>query len=217
MGMSRACVRVLIAVLRVASRVDGRWQLHQPAERLASLASTAIPRQGRSKNAGSCPGHSLHPVLVSLSIGAWSSATALDLTTSGVEWEVLVAIPGVGVDTTAFLSGPKSWIEIGSEEKVGEGELKQFRVDEVALLVIRREGRRAVLGDRCSHLGSPLSEGALEGECVICPRHSSAFSVIDGSVRRGRPPLPSRPCSPQLGGNDPGAPPRRSLASADPV
>jgi nitrite reductase/ring-hydroxylating ferredoxin subunit len=92
---------------------------------------------------------------------------------------------GVGVDTNAFQAGPQDWTEIGSDADVGEGALKQFRVGQVALLVIRQEGQLYVLADRCSHRGGPLSDGALDGKCVVCPWHSSAFSIIDGSVHRG--------------------------------
>ncbi|MDX1435975.1 MAG: Rieske 2Fe-2S domain-containing protein [Anaerolineales bacterium] len=39
--------------------------------------------------------------------------------------------------------------------------------------------------DACTHTGGPLSDGKLEGNCVICPWHDSKFDVRDGSVQTG--------------------------------
>ena len=240
--------------------------LDRPAEVVASVISTVVP-EGRWKDAasGTWLGHPLHPLLVSLPIGAWSSATVLDLTTvrpspaarrlvglgllaaiptaaaggsdwvdtSGAERRVgllhavgawlsiglyaaswrarrggttggkLLAMAGagvlattgylgghltyaygVGVDTTAFQAGPEEWTDLAPASAISEGELKQFRVGEVALVVTRRQGRVYALADRCSHRGGPLSDGKLDGDCIVCPWHSSAFA-LDGSVQRG--------------------------------
>jgi len=39
--------------------------------------------------------------------------------------------------------------------------------------------------DSCPHAGASLSEGALEGDVITCPRHGSQFCVIDGARVRG--------------------------------
>jgi Rieske [2Fe-2S] domain len=39
--------------------------------------------------------------------------------------------------------------------------------------------------EKCSHLGSPLSEGKLEGETIQCPWRGSRFSIRDGHVVDG--------------------------------
>jgi nitrite reductase/ring-hydroxylating ferredoxin subunit/uncharacterized membrane protein len=257
----------LHALNGVLDRVESTSSLDRPADGVAALISKAIA-PGRLKDAasGTWLGHPLHPLLVSLPIGAWSWATVLDLTTLRgstaarklVGWGVLAAIPtaaaggsdwvdtsgaerrvglihavgawssiglyaaswrarrpgksggrlfamaggaalaatgylgghltyryGVGVDTTAFQAGPQDWTDLGPDAEVGEGTVKQFRVDDVALLVTRRGGQIHVLADRCSHRGGPLSEGELDGACIVCPWHGSAFDLVDGSVRHG--------------------------------
>ncbi len=35
------------------------------------------------------------------------------------------------------------------------------------------------------HLSGPLFEGNLEGGCLTCPWHGSAFRITDGAVARG--------------------------------
>lgn len=57
----------------------------------------------------------------------------------------------------------------------------------VPLLVVRHADRIDVLSNRCSHLSGPLHEGSVDvaAGSVTCPWHGSAFSLEDGSVRRG--------------------------------
>ncbi|HEX4019130.1 MAG TPA: Rieske 2Fe-2S domain-containing protein [Frankiaceae bacterium] len=259
------------ALNKIMSRVESMQSLDSPAGGVAAVISRLLP-SGPVKDAasGTWLGHPLHPLLVSLPIGAWSWATVLDLATvknsaarrliglgvlaaiptaaaggsdwvdtSGAERRVglvhaigawvsiglyasswrarrpggdggkllamagaatlgatgylgghLTYVYGVGVDTTAFQAGPQEWTEIGLGADVIEGSLSQFHVGEVALVVTRRDGRLYALADRCSHRGGPLSGGNIEGECVVCPWHASAFSVGDGSVRRGPASIP---------------------------
>lgn len=257
----------LRAVSDAVRRVESMSALDRPAGAIASIISSVLP-EGTVKDAasGTWLGHPLHPLLVSVPIGAWSSASVLDLTsvhsskaarrlvglgllaaiptaaaggsdwvdTTGAERRVglvhavgawvsigcyaaswrarrrgtvggkalalagagvlavtgylgghLTYVYGLGVDTTAFQAGPQEWTALGPEAEIAEGALKQFRIDEVALVVTRRKGRLHVLADRCSHRGGPLSEGQLDDDCIVCPWHSSAFALEDGSVRRG--------------------------------
>jgi nitrite reductase/ring-hydroxylating ferredoxin subunit/uncharacterized membrane protein len=260
-------LKALRAMDAALHQVESMSALDRPADLVSSVIAKVIP-EGRVKDAasGSWLGHPLHPLLIALPIGAWSSATVLDLTTVKgspaarrlVGMGLLAAIPtaaaggsdwvdtegaerrvglvhavgawlsiglyaaswkrrgrggqhgklfamagasvlgltgylgghltyvyGVGVDTTAFQAGPENWTDLGPDAEVAEGELKQFRVDDVALVVARRNGQLYALADRCTHRGGPLSDGELDGDCVVCPWHSSAFSLEDGSVRRG--------------------------------
>jgi nitrite reductase/ring-hydroxylating ferredoxin subunit/uncharacterized membrane protein len=262
------------ALNKVLERVESMSALDQPASGIAAVISKVLP-PGPVKDAasGTWLGHPLHPLLVSLPIGAWTWASVLDVTgskdsaarrlvglgllaaiptaaaggsdwvdTSGAERRVglvhavgawvsiglyatswwarrpgkrggklralagaatlgatgylgghLTYVYGVGVDTTAFQAGPQEWTDICSGEEVAEGVLKQIRVDDVALVATRRKGRVLVLADRCSHRGAPLSEGELDGDCVVCPWHGSAFSMADGSVQRGPATIPQPP------------------------
>jgi nitrite reductase/ring-hydroxylating ferredoxin subunit len=57
---------------------------------------------------------------------------------------------------------------------LGELELGLYRVD----------GELYALDNICPHAGFPLSEGLLDGACVICPAHMWEFDV-----RTGLPPM----------------------------
>jgi nitrite reductase/ring-hydroxylating ferredoxin subunit len=41
-------------------------------------------------------------------------------------------------------------------------------------------GKFEALADACAHRGGPLGEGALEGNCVVCPWHHWEYDVTSG-------------------------------------
>jgi nitrite reductase/ring-hydroxylating ferredoxin subunit/uncharacterized membrane protein len=96
----------------------------------------------------------------------------------------LVYAQGVGVDTTAFQSGPGQWTDVAAASRVTDA-LRQINVDGVAVLLTRLDGTVVALADRCTHRGGALSEGEREDDCVTCPWHGSAFDLVTGQVRRG--------------------------------
>ena len=92
---------------------------------------------------------------------------------------------GVGVNTTAFAAGPGEWTRIVRLEQLTIGRPHAVTHGDVVLMVLRRQDDTVVLEDRCTHRGGPLHQGHLDGSCVVCPWHGSAFDVTTGAVRRG--------------------------------
>jgi nitrite reductase/ring-hydroxylating ferredoxin subunit/uncharacterized membrane protein len=92
---------------------------------------------------------------------------------------------GVGVDVTAFESGPEDWTEVARAAEVADDRPHKVSVDGVDILLVRHEGALRALSNTCTHRGGPLNEGELVDGCVQCPWHGSRFSLSDGSVRRG--------------------------------
>ena len=97
----------------------------------------------------------------------------------------LIAGRGVGVDHTAFDEGPAEWTPAGAATDLVEGRPVLVRVDGIGVLVRQEGDRLLALADRCTHRGGPLHEGRVEGGCVVCPWHDSAFRLEDGEVERG--------------------------------
>jgi nitrite reductase/ring-hydroxylating ferredoxin subunit/uncharacterized membrane protein len=95
---------------------------------------------------------------------------------------------GVGVDTNAFEAGPTTWSDLGVVPESGAARLAE--VNGTRLAVTRLDGRPAVMADRCSHRGGPLSEGPVIDECFTCPWHGSRFDARTGAVRRGPASVP---------------------------
>lgn len=92
---------------------------------------------------------------------------------------------GVGVDTTAFLTGPPEWTDVAAEADLVEGKPLGVTAGVLPLLLVRHRGELVALNDRCTHRGAPLHEGTLTDGCIQCPWHGSRFSLSDGHVVRG--------------------------------
>jgi nitrite reductase/ring-hydroxylating ferredoxin subunit/uncharacterized membrane protein len=92
---------------------------------------------------------------------------------------------GVGVDRTAFESGPEEWTEVLDDAALAEGRLQGADAGGRPLVLVRQGGRVHALAGRCAHRGGALEDGELVGECVECPLHGSRFRLSDGSVERG--------------------------------
>jgi nitrite reductase/ring-hydroxylating ferredoxin subunit len=69
--------------------------------------------------------------------------------------------------------------------EVSEGELKEFVIKEVEILVVKYSGQIYCLQARCTHAGAPLVEGELKDDVLQCPWHGSRFNIKNGSVIRG--------------------------------
>jgi nitrite reductase/ring-hydroxylating ferredoxin subunit/uncharacterized membrane protein len=92
---------------------------------------------------------------------------------------------GVGVDQTAFETGPRDWTAVLGEDELTDGELRRVDVEGTAVLLFKRGAEIRALSNRCSHLGCPLDEGQVHDGRVTCPCHGSTFRLDDGAVVRG--------------------------------
>jgi nitrite reductase/ring-hydroxylating ferredoxin subunit/uncharacterized membrane protein len=91
---------------------------------------------------------------------------------------------GVGVDQTAFEDPPTTWTRLTDDDRLEEGQLVRRSAAGTGVLLVRYEGSVHALIDRCSHRGCSLSEGALDGDEVVCPCHGSRFR-LDGRLIKG--------------------------------
>lgn len=67
-----------------------------------------------------------------------------------------------------------------SDVSVGTGKVVQAEGKTLALFNLG--GTFYALDNRCTHMGGPLGEGAVEGNQVTCPWHGSVFDVTTGEV-----------------------------------
>jgi nitrite reductase/ring-hydroxylating ferredoxin subunit/uncharacterized membrane protein len=92
---------------------------------------------------------------------------------------------GVGPDQTVFDPGPEEWTAAADASQLPEGRPTRVVVDETPVLMLRDGPSVYAIHDRCSHRGCSLSEGAVEGDEIVCACHGSRFDRRDGSVIRG--------------------------------
>ena len=77
----------------------------------------------------------------------------------------------------------EAWYTPLPARAVGSGKTKPVFLHGDALFVCRaRDGALSAFADRCPHRGARLSDGACEGDEVVCPFHGWRFSLRDGSL-----------------------------------
>lgn len=67
---------------------------------------------------------------------------------------------------------------------LGEGEMREVKVDGHDLLIARVVGEYYATDAHCPHLHGNLTRGALEGLIVTCPLHHSQFDISTGECVR---------------------------------
>jgi len=65
---------------------------------------------------------------------------------------------------------------------LNDGEMKEAKVDELGVLLVRVDGKFYAVGSECTHFGGPLAEGTLHGHRVLCPWHQACFDIITGNM-----------------------------------
>jgi nitrite reductase/ring-hydroxylating ferredoxin subunit/uncharacterized membrane protein len=101
----------------------------------------------------------------------------------------LLARRGIGVDHTAFRSGPSTWTPTVEATTVST-DVCRVEADGVPVLLLRREDRILAVAATCPHRGAPLDEGSFDAETVTCPWHGSCFALADGALLRGPSAMP---------------------------
>jgi nitrite reductase/ring-hydroxylating ferredoxin subunit/uncharacterized membrane protein len=105
----------------------------------------------------------------------------------------LVYGESLGVDHGTGIPGPEEWSDAIAVSALPDGRPVRTMVGELPVLLVRRGDEIRAIGDVCSHLGGPLSEGTLDGDTVTCPWHGSRFRLDDGAVVCG-PATFRQPC-----------------------
>ncbi len=92
------------------------------------------------------------------------------------------------------MSAPDGAVDLGDLSDLADGQMRSFPdVGELGLVVCRVAGQLHALADNCSHADTPLSEGRLRGNLLVCPLHGAQFDVRDGSSQ-GPPAWEGVPC-----------------------
>ena len=74
------------------------------------------------------------------------------------------------------------FVTVATLSDVPEGTLKLVQVGDEEIALANVAGTVYAISDVCPHRQASLSEGELEGELLMCPRHGSMFDVKTGEV-----------------------------------
>lgn len=74
------------------------------------------------------------------------------------------------------------WIQAANENEIADGQWKEIESDDFLLLLIRYNGTYYAIENVCTHDGGTLSDGTLESDEIVCPRHGARFCIKTGEV-----------------------------------
>lgn len=74
------------------------------------------------------------------------------------------------------------YIKVTTTGDLPPGGQIQVEVNGEAVALFNLDGTYYAIGDTCTHVGGPLSQGELDGEEIQCPWHGARFNVCTGEV-----------------------------------
>lgn len=74
------------------------------------------------------------------------------------------------------------WITVGKANAIASSEWQVVNYENQSIIVVNYEGTLYAMEDICTHDGSTLSDGEMEGDEFICPRHGARFCVRTGEA-----------------------------------
>jgi nitrite reductase/ring-hydroxylating ferredoxin subunit/uncharacterized membrane protein len=95
----------------------------------------------------------------------------------------LVYASQIGVERTPGAKPPEDFTDVAKLSDLQES--KPFKADCAGypIVLVRQGSRVYALSEVCTHLGGPLSEGTVEGDCIRCPWHGSTFELETGEIQ----------------------------------
>jgi nitrite reductase/ring-hydroxylating ferredoxin subunit/uncharacterized membrane protein len=98
----------------------------------------------------------------------------------------------VGINNSAT-EEPSDFVAVLDETALKDDQPQRADVNGIPVVVVREQGQIYALGETCSHLGGPLSEGAVSNGVITCPWHGSQFALATGHIVNGPATYP-QPC-----------------------
>jgi len=77
--------------------------------------------------------------------------------------------------------GTESFVAVAPAGAIDEKDFSCFQVGGISIVICRLDDTYFALKNECSHALATFEDGCMRGNRLICPRHSGAFDVRDGS------------------------------------
>lgn len=74
------------------------------------------------------------------------------------------------------------FVKVATINDIPAGEMRSFNVDHAPVVICNVNNKYYALADECSHDSAPISDGHLDGNNVVCPRHGATFDLPTGDV-----------------------------------
>ncbi|MBI1347525.1 DUF59 domain-containing protein [bacterium] len=73
-----------------------------------------------------------------------------------------------------------TWEQIAAVDELPVGGRKSVFIDDTPALLVRIGDDYFAVEDLCTHDGQPLTDGPVDGQAIICPRHGARFDLATG-------------------------------------
>lgn len=80
------------------------------------------------------------------------------------------------------MTAVSDWELIADADELASGERKSVFIDDTPALLVRLGDQYFAVEDVCTHDGQPLTDGALENQSIVCPRHGARFDLASGKA-----------------------------------
>jgi 3-phenylpropionate/trans-cinnamate dioxygenase ferredoxin subunit len=74
------------------------------------------------------------------------------------------------------------WITVEGDAALGEGQLLATDLHGLPVLLVRHQGCVHAFENRCTHDGSEMTGGFVDGTELVCPHHGARFALADGAA-----------------------------------
>ena len=74
------------------------------------------------------------------------------------------------------------WVAVARIEDFPPGTVRTVEIEGTPIAVFNLNGHYYAIEDVCTHEAETLSDGAVEGEEIVCPRHGAHFSIVTGAA-----------------------------------
>jgi len=78
-----------------------------------------------------------------------------------------------------------AFAKVAQTSEIPAGKMKRVDWGEKSILLANVAGTYYAMDDKCTHMGTDLSGGTLEGNIVTCPKHGQKFDVTTGKSIQG--------------------------------
>jgi len=78
-----------------------------------------------------------------------------------------------------------AFVKVAQMSEIPAGKMKMVEWGEKSILIANVAGTYYAMDDKCTHMGTDLSGGTLEGNIVTCPKHGQKFDVTTGKSIQG--------------------------------
>ena len=75
-----------------------------------------------------------------------------------------------------------AWQPVAGAQAIAPGQFLQIDTGSLYLLICNVDGELFAIEDQCTHDGSSMVGGCLQGDEIICPHHGARFCVRTGAV-----------------------------------